>query len=78
MKNDFVEKCGPKYHFVRDKVQEAAFSLTGTMRAKLQFDIGTSLHYRLENHQRNEALFSIVDLINNGNTSKRQFARRGA
>jgi hypothetical protein len=48
------------------------------MRAKLQFDIGTSLHYRLENHQRNEALFSIVDLINNGNTSKRQFARRGA
>lgn len=70
--NEFVEKCGPtKYMFVHDKIQEAALSLTDIVNASFQFDIGTSLYYCLEVSQRDEALFSIVDLINNGNVRKR-------
>ncbi|KAL3933730.1 MAG: hypothetical protein SGBAC_010266 [Bacillariaceae sp.] len=66
-KNDFIEKRGPKkYQFVHDKVQEAALSFAGAAGASFQFDVGIFLYYSLEKHQRNEALFSIVDLINKG------------
>lgn len=71
-KENFVERCGPmKWKWSHDKVQEAAMSLAGTLSKSFQFDIGTTLYYCLDSEERSDAIFSIVDLINNGNEKQR-------
>mmetsp|Transcript_25755 Transcript_25755/g.63078 ORF Transcript_25755/g.63078 Transcript_25755/m.63078 type:complete len:791 (-) Transcript_25755:1167-3539(-) len=65
---DILERCDDnQYRWVHDKLQEAALCLTGKQRETFQLDIGRTLYYGLEKKQVEDELFSIVDLINNGN-----------
>ncbi|CAJ1948449.1 unnamed protein product [Cylindrotheca closterium] len=68
VKEEVLEKyANSKYRWVHDKLQEAALSLTGKQRESFQLDIGRTLYYGLNRKQVEEELFSVVDLINNGN-----------
>ncbi|CAJ1957586.1 unnamed protein product [Cylindrotheca closterium] len=69
--DDIFEKSEQQYRWTHDKLQEAALSLSGSLRDTFQLDIGKTLYYGLTKEQVEEDLFTIVDLINNGNTSKR-------
>ncbi|CAJ1957582.1 unnamed protein product [Cylindrotheca closterium] len=60
-----------QYRWAHDKLREAALSLSDTRRDTFQLDIGKTLYYGLTKEQVEEDLFTIVDLINNGNTLKR-------
>ncbi|CAJ1952929.1 unnamed protein product [Cylindrotheca closterium] len=71
--SDSIFEKGEKqqYRWTHDKLQEAALSLSEARRDTFQMDIGKTLYYGLTKEQVEEDLFTIVDLINNGNTSKR-------
>ncbi|CAJ1957584.1 unnamed protein product [Cylindrotheca closterium] len=69
---DSIFEKGEKqqYRWTHDKLQEAALSLSDMRRSTFQLDIGKTLYYGLTQDQVEEDLFTIVDLINNGNTLK--------
>lgn len=67
----FEKSDNKQYRWAHDKLQEAALSLSGTLRETFQLDIGKALYYGLTKEQVEEDLFAIVDLVNNGNTLKR-------
>ncbi|KAL3940658.1 MAG: hypothetical protein SGBAC_004844 [Bacillariaceae sp.] len=68
IKDEILEKCEKgQYRWVHDVLREAALSLTGERRESFQLDIGRTLYYGLQKKQVEDNLFSIVDLINNGN-----------
>jgi len=69
--NIFEKGEKEQYRWVHDKLQEAALSLSETRRETFQLDIGKTLYYGLTKEQVEEDLFTIVDLINNGNILKR-------
>ncbi|KAL3939929.1 MAG: hypothetical protein SGBAC_005438 [Bacillariaceae sp.] len=69
--NIFEQAEKQQYRWVHDKLQEAALSFLGTRRDTFQLDIGKTLYYGLTKEQVEEDLFTIVDLINNGNELKR-------
>lgn len=60
-----------QYRWAHDKLQEAALCLSGQRRETFQLDIGKTLYYGLTKEQVEEDMFTIVDLINNGNILKR-------
>lgn len=72
VKEDILEKCdnAHQYRWVHDVLREAALSLTGERRESFQLDIGRTLYYGLEKKQVEDDMFTIVDLINNGNALK--------
>ncbi|KAL3942928.1 MAG: hypothetical protein SGBAC_002956 [Bacillariaceae sp.] len=61
------ERDNNSFRWVHDKLQEAALGLTGERRESFQLDIGRTLYYGLDPRQVEDELFTIVDLINNGN-----------
>jgi predicted ATPase len=68
LKEEILEKRdNNSFRWVHDKLQEAALSLTGKRRESFQLDIGRTLYYGLDKKQVEDELFTIVDLINNGN-----------
>ncbi|CAJ1941652.1 unnamed protein product, partial [Cylindrotheca closterium] len=68
LKEQILEKADNNtFRWVHDKLQEAALSLTGKRRESFQLDIGRTLYYGLDKQQVEVELFTIVDLINNGN-----------
>eukprot|EP00980_Cylindrotheca_fusiformis_P027450 scaffold20461_cov117-Cylindrotheca_fusiformis.AAC.13 len=75
--SNFVEACGEnEYHWVHDKVQEAALLLNDIVTPAFQFEIGTALLHSLDANGLEEHLFDVVDLINKGRVSKRhEFAK---
>ena len=69
--DDVFEKGeNDEYRWAHDKLQEAALSLSGKRRETFQLDIGKTLYYGLSEDEVEEDLFTIVDLINNGNALK--------
>jgi len=71
IKEDILEKCDHgMYRWVHDMLREASLSLTGQRRESFQLDIGRTLYYGLDKKKVEDSLFSIVDLINNGNVLK--------
>ncbi|KAL3938114.1 MAG: hypothetical protein SGBAC_006897 [Bacillariaceae sp.] len=77
LKEQILEKRDKNtFRWVHDKLQEAALSLTGKRRESFQLDIGRTLYYGLNKQEVEDELFTIVDLINNGNVLKlTEFAR---
>ncbi|CAJ1954192.1 unnamed protein product [Cylindrotheca closterium] len=70
--DDIFEKSeNQQYRWAHDKLQEAALSLSGELRDTFCLDIGKILYYGLAEEHVEQDLFTIVDLINNGNASKR-------
>lgn len=64
---NFIERSGQHtYHWVHDKVQEAALSLGNASTRSFQFEIGTILYYGLGQGNLEDSLFDIVNLINKG------------
>ncbi|KAL3928913.1 MAG: hypothetical protein SGBAC_012437 [Bacillariaceae sp.] len=71
LKEQILEKHeNNRLRWVHDKLQEAALSLNGKRRESFQLDIGRTLYYGMDKKQVEEELFTIVDLINNGNSLK--------
>lgn len=72
--NDYIESREDDgiYVWVHDKVQEAALELIGeSSKNAFQFEIGCILHNSLSKPMLEENLFTVVDLINQGNVKRR-------
>lgn len=72
LESNFIEECGDQeFHWVHDKIQEAALFLTAKVTPAFQFEIGTALYHSLDAKEFEDQLFDVVDLINKGQVSKR-------
>src|SRR5262249_8173881 len=64
---ELVERRGDAYHFIHDRVQEAAYSMIPeASRPGVHLRIGRLLTERMPPEQREEAIFEIVSQFNRG------------
>jgi diguanylate cyclase (GGDEF)-like protein/PAS domain S-box-containing protein len=67
VRHEFVQKTGSAYHFVHDRVQEAAYALIPeTSRAETHLRIGKALLAHSSEKERMENVFEIVNQLNRG------------
>jgi PAS domain S-box-containing protein len=70
LRQELVERRGDTYHFIHDRVQEAAYSMIPeALLAGVHLRIARLLSQRIPPEQREEAIFEIVGQFNRGAAS---------
>ena len=70
--NKFIERTTKGiYKWAHDKVQEAALSSLEVSETEFRFEVGCILYKNLDEASLEASLFTVVDLINQGNVKRR-------